>query len=981
MHERQDEIEVAHPHTFDWVFSDPKAGIYDWLKGDGGLFWIRGKPASGKSTLIKYILEDGRTLEALHQKYGQDSVTMPGFFFHNRGANLTQKSLDGLLRSILFQILSDLPTLIGCVVEVYRNARDPQGYCAWHLAELKKALNSIVRQNKISGCILLFIDALDEFVGTDIEIARFMTDLLRHQNQQALQIRICASSRPHNVFYDMLGDFPSLAIHDWTRKDISIYTSDRLGECRRKGLEVLHDEITSRAQGVFLWVKLVIEELSDHLFGGESIPVLVKRLSQLPDDLSVFYRLLLERLPREKRAVAQKMVELVLCSQNRISLVTLTAGVKLPRHGFSTNERLKQEPFDILLSCEEMVRQVRSCSGGLLEVVQTQEVLKGKSPKWLYEPLKKSQFAFTRQYVQLLHQTAKEFVNDPLNSDLMSGNSAMDNGLAGHLRLMEVYISIAQIGKPRCVESGPPFWFSVLPGEIETDINLSLWSDLVHHSHQIPIERRSDYGIFDTDLIPSFYYNARQAEYLSGKSNVELVKEFQNVLYAHCGQHWPLEYLKHTEDIKRARQIIHTFPIPFAALTSPIAIALYYGLYSYAQEVLFNHHFKLDEKQLSSLLYWAYMGVECNSRGYAGLSLPGLQFKRHQFLSLILDHGANPNTKIVLHYARWRRMAGAESCKAEEAVKTEDRIEDRNPESVIIDEEAEVEGAAKKRKLKDIFSSDRIEDRVEQPHTSNETDVETPTSSGSLTPMFDSTANYVLVEDDLEMSILHFVLGWESFFSAVYSDMGIEDTPLLDAICLLVNYGADVNENPLRTSWLSGLLLVVCKATSQSALHYLLMRRFQSGPRHSHLIKAFLEHGADPNAVDSNGRTVLECALPICPYDVIELMLKKGAKITPGVLSESGTVEQYFHTSSDFETMVKKGAKVTPGVLSESELSDVPYVPPGNILNEMRWRRPECYTDEARELARPHNPHWAELEKTTTMLSFASRLWARAGFR
>jgi hypothetical protein len=448
MHERQDQIEIAHPHTFDWAFSDPKAGIYEWLKSDGGLFWIRGKPASGKSTLMKYILEDARTLKALHEKYGRESVTMPGFFFHNRAANLTQKSLDGLLRSILFQILSDLPIFINCVAEVYRNAKDSQGKCAWRLAESKKALNSIVQQNKISGCIMLFIDALDEFVGTDIEIARFLTSLLRHQDQQALRIRICASSRPHNEFYDMLGEFPSLAIHDWTREDISVYTSDRLGECRRKGLEALHNEITNRAQGVFLWVKLVIEELSGHLFGGESIPLLIARLSDLPDDLSAFYRLLLERLPQEKRVVAQKMVELVLCNQNRISLVTLTAGVNLPGRGVSTNDLLKQDPFDILTSCEEMVRQVRSCSGGLLEVVQRQEGSMSEPPKWIYEPLKKSQYAFTRQNVQLLHQTAKEFINDPFNSDLMSGKSAIESALAGHLRLMEVYIWIARIGKP-----------------------------------------------------------------------------------------------------------------------------------------------------------------------------------------------------------------------------------------------------------------------------------------------------------------------------------------------------------------------------------------------------------------------------------------------------------------------------------------------------------------------------------------------------
>lgn len=449
MRERQNEIEDAHPHTFEWAFSDPGAGIFDWLRGDSGLFWIRGKPASGKSTLMKYILEDDRTLEVLRGKYGQDSVTMPGFFFHNRGANLTQKSLDGLLRSILFQILSDLPTLIDCIAEVYRNAMDLQGRCAWQFAELKKALNSIVKQKKVSGCIMLFIDALDEFVGTDIEIARFLNDLLYHESQQALRIRICASSRPHNVFYDMFGEYPSLTIHDWTQDDISNYTSDRLRECKREGLHVLHEEITSRAQGVFLWVKLVIEELSEPLFNGGSIPLLVERLSRLPNDLAAFYRFLVKRIPPDKRSVTQKMLELVLCNQNRMSLVTFTAAINLLGQGISMTDRLKQGPFDILRSCEEMVRQIRGCGGGLLEVVQSRVESESRVPQWLYEPLQWSQYVFTRQHVQLLHQTAKDFVNDPSNSDLMNGNSAIESALAGHLQIMELCICIARTRQPR----------------------------------------------------------------------------------------------------------------------------------------------------------------------------------------------------------------------------------------------------------------------------------------------------------------------------------------------------------------------------------------------------------------------------------------------------------------------------------------------------------------------------------------------------
>jgi hypothetical protein len=149
---------------------------------------------------------------------------------------------------------------------------------------------------------------------------------------------------------------------------------------------------------------------------------------------------------------------------------------------------------------------------------------------------------------------------------------------------------------------------------------------------------------------------------------------------------------------------------------------------------------------------------------------------------------------------------------------------------------------------------------------------------------------------------------------------------------------------PLRTLWLSGGPGYPPASESQPALHYLIRRsssrenifeKPQSGPVPAQLVTDFLEHGADPNAVDSDDLAVLECALPTCPYDVIELMLEKRAKITPQLVSESGAPKKYFLEEAR----------------SDSKISEVPHVRAGDILNEMRWRRPECYTDEVRELA------------------------------
>jgi hypothetical protein len=459
MNERQDQIAVAHARTFDWVFTDRNAGFIEWLQSDSGLFWVRGKPGSGKSTLMKCILEDPRSRQALQTKYGKKSLIMPSFFFHDRGMNLTQKSIDGLFRSILYQIISDIPVLAIPVHEIYKMTQTLEGRCEWRTIELKKALNSVVRQTKISGCIMLFVDALDEFIGQDVEIARFLQELIVCSQHQSLRIRICASSRPHNVFQDMLGDFPGLAIHDWTAKDIDIYTSDRLGECKREGLEDLHREITSRAEGVFLWVRLVIEELSQALFDGEPISALLDKLSALPADLSDFYRRMIDRLPPDKQTITRQMLELVLCqNEYPLCLIDLTVAITLPTSDDPSQYCSNLDPHELIRNCRDMERQLRGFSGGLLQVLPDEYFKTGihghresrkLPPNWIFEPLTPKEYAFSRRKIQFLHQTAKEFVSNPSNSDIMRGNSAKQIAIAGRLRFMRLYTFLARAGKRR----------------------------------------------------------------------------------------------------------------------------------------------------------------------------------------------------------------------------------------------------------------------------------------------------------------------------------------------------------------------------------------------------------------------------------------------------------------------------------------------------------------------------------------------------
>lgn len=123
--ERYEGIAEAHRQTFDWIFEpmidhedpgeDAWSDYVQWLRKGNGLYWIHGKAGSGKSTLMKYIYENAKTSE--HVKVWADGspIHIAPFFFFSGGTKL-QKSQDGLLRTLLFDVLRWMPELVPYVL-------------------------------------------------------------------------------------------------------------------------------------------------------------------------------------------------------------------------------------------------------------------------------------------------------------------------------------------------------------------------------------------------------------------------------------------------------------------------------------------------------------------------------------------------------------------------------------------------------------------------------------------------------------------------------------------------------------------------------------------------------------------------------------------------------------------------------------------------------------------------------------------------
>lgn len=118
IYRRQETISEAHEKTFQWIYelhkfdeaNHPWDNFVHWLESGQNTYWIHGKAGSGKSTLMNYICQEDRTEASLKVWSGPKEVLRPSFFFWNAGGAL-EKSSEGLLRSLIYQILQKFPSL------------------------------------------------------------------------------------------------------------------------------------------------------------------------------------------------------------------------------------------------------------------------------------------------------------------------------------------------------------------------------------------------------------------------------------------------------------------------------------------------------------------------------------------------------------------------------------------------------------------------------------------------------------------------------------------------------------------------------------------------------------------------------------------------------------------------------------------------------------------------------------------------------
>jgi len=412
---RHESISKEHSQTFSWIFNSTSSIMFvEWLVKEDGVYWVSGKPGSGKSTLMKFLAAQEETKCCLEKWAGGKKLIMANYFFWSASTHRSQKSQQGLLRTILYQILRQCPELIQVAyhdqwIAMASDGKVLKESCNELLTvpALLSALRKISTVTASDTKFCFFVDGLDEYDGRPADIIELIDILKSFPN-----VKTCVSSRPWNDFEDRFGNNSpwKLYMQDLTRDDICLYVKETLGKNPRfRQLETEDPQcpnfiqnIVREADGVFLWVSLVIRSLLDGLTNSDRIKDLQTRVNETPKELKDYFKTMLFSTENRYRTQTARILMAAVTATELPLMAYWVIDQEDPKYMFHCPvETLAEDVLNARL--EKMRRRLKVLSKGVLEVGGGYESSMPTSAKSLL-------FGYR---VGFLHRTVKDYLQTP----------------------------------------------------------------------------------------------------------------------------------------------------------------------------------------------------------------------------------------------------------------------------------------------------------------------------------------------------------------------------------------------------------------------------------------------------------------------------------------------------------------------------------------------------------------------------------------
>lgn len=301
-------------------------------------------------------------------------------FFYRFSIGTLQRTLHGLFRSLLYQLFVQIPSYMTDFLFLFRKkcqmAGKPGIDWDWQFSELQQYLRTYLSRALQQYKVYMFVDALDEYEGDNAnQIVEFFQDILARSS--ATSFHLCMSSRYSPEF--LRGRDLEIWVDDENQADLSRFIRSELerGILGDDETQLIERQILRRAHGVFLWVTLIVRQISIAAEKGESFDSL---LSTWPTELNSVYRIILDRIQDTSAdwlLTVREVFTWVLLGSRPLTVGELREAITIRNlssceHSLSppvsrSCEPPPQEPVISLREQADMGRILKNLSGGLLE--------------------------------------------------------------------------------------------------------------------------------------------------------------------------------------------------------------------------------------------------------------------------------------------------------------------------------------------------------------------------------------------------------------------------------------------------------------------------------------------------------------------------------------------------------------------------------------------------------------------------------------
>ncbi|KAK6339193.1 SH3 and multiple ankyrin repeat domains protein 2 [Orbilia javanica] len=339
-----------------------------------------------------------------------------------------------MLRTLVHGIIFQHPACFEYVRRFYSDrkaleaARKDENSFDWTRDQLEQMFTTLT--SSLTLGLSIYIDALDEGEGFLLsKMFKFLEKHLKNRDKLHGQnsLRICLSSRTSN-FVNHRTTWTAIDLGKENAKDIEIYAIGELRETieiLQETTEILPDygdmvldiceQIQSKADGVFLWAKIVVGRLQKAMDNYCSVDGILAVLEDSPEDLYSLFNTCLEGVKKVFWPQMVQVLQIVLAAERPLSIEELVDLMRVNHSSNTFHDRPPTRTDDVTTmqdECDQMRNNIQNWCGGLVEVVEAEYTFTiMTSTTLILSKWGRSDYLYRlNTQVRFIHQSVKDYL-------------------------------------------------------------------------------------------------------------------------------------------------------------------------------------------------------------------------------------------------------------------------------------------------------------------------------------------------------------------------------------------------------------------------------------------------------------------------------------------------------------------------------------------------------------------------------------------